>query len=477
MSLVRKPSAVVSFVLAVVVAGASTASAQSIMDRLKNAAKNPNTQSQPQGQKQGGAAPSSGNSVTNLNGLDNYNKCMARSSGYHEKLLAEMLQHHLDTAKNDAERKKIQEDIDYLTATSKGQRVAAPDPRNSQRYLLVITDDEQVAANTEFSRYSNEVREFCEERYGGMSQFGDPAGRRPKAKLPEPVQQEPVVVATAARARPRNELADCMAARNGLQWKLMADRIEAKLGATPGLSATERKGWEEDIAMLRATAENPGKGMPQSPDPKNPTRYFTRLSGEEQMAVNQEYAAQSRSMMTNCTGGSNSAGGSSSPYQAERARRRAEAANAPSQTAVAEAAKAEAQAWMDAHPMAARKEVRPTHGLGAGDADYLEKSGTMACFDRVKGFRAKLMADRLTSKRDSVAPQDRRELDAWIAAWRAVEHNHADAPSTPSGSNPNRDLQFLMNSDQQEINMANSIVSNKVRDECNSVNPFGSSKK
>jgi hypothetical protein len=34
-----------------------------------------------------------------------------------------------------------------------------------------------------------------------------------------------------------------------------------------------------------------------------------------------------------------------------------------------------------------------------------------------------------------------------------------------------------MNSDQQEINMANSIVSNKVRDECNSVNPFGSSKK
>jgi hypothetical protein len=205
-------------------------------------------------------------------------------------------------------------------------------------------------------------------------------------------------------------------------------------------------------------------------------RYFQRLSGEEQMALNQEYAAQSRAAMSNCSGGTNTASGSNE-LDAMHARRRAERANARPQSEIAEAARASAQAWLDAHPAQARKEVRPTHGLGAGDADYIERSGMQACFERGKGFRAKLMADRLTTKRDSVSPQDRSELDAWIAAWRSAEKTRADAPSPPSGSNPNRDLQFLTNADQQEINMANSIVSNKVRDECNAPNPFGTTKK
>ena len=87
------------------------------------------------------------------------------------------------------------------------------------------------------------------------------------------------------------------------------------------------------------------------------------------------------------------------------------------------------------------------------------------------------MADRLTTKRDSAAPRDRRELDAWIAAWRAVEKSPADAPTTPAGSSPNRDMQFLTGSDQQEINMANSIVYNKVREECNSSFSFSGGKK
>ena len=472
MCVVRKASVVIAFMLAAVLAGSSTASAQSIMDRLKNAA---NNQKQPQQQQSGGSS-STGNSVTNLNGLDNYNKCMARTAGYRETMLAEMLRNHLDSAKSDDERTKIQQDIDYLTALSKGQRVTAPEPRNSQRYLLVITADEQTAVNNEYNRYSNDVHAFCEERYGGMTQFSDPSGRRPTPKLPEPVKQAPVVTATAAPARPNSDLRNCMAARTGLRWKLMADKIEARMTATPGLSAADRKGWEEDIAMLRAAAENPPRGMPQSPDPSNPMRYFQRLSGEEQMALNQEYAAQSQSAMADCRGGTNTAGASTSPYQAERARRRAEAANAPSNAAVAEAANAEAQAWLDAHPMAAPKQVK-VHGLGAGDADYLEQSGALACVDRSKGFRAKLMADRLTTTRDSVAPQDRRELDAWISAWRAVEKTHADAPTTPAGSNPNRDMQFLTSSDQQEINMANSIVYNKVRSECNSSFGFGGTKK
>jgi len=453
----------------------------SIFDKLKNAAKNgQNKQQQGQQQQSGGTVSTGG--ATNLHGLDDYNKCMARSSGYHEELWAQALQHRLDSNSKlgAGERQKLEEDVAYLTALSKGQRVAAPEPRNPQRYMLAVSDDEQVAINTEASRYINAVHDFCEERYGGMSQFGDPSGRRPTPKLPEPQKQAPVVVASAPLRRPTSDLAACMSQRNGLQFKLMADKIEAKM-STAKLTATQRKEWEEDVAMLRTAAESGGTKTPQSPDPKNPMRYYTHLNADEQMAINQEVGTKGREITQNCMAASNAgggsaggaSGGSSSELEAMHARRRAERANAPPPGTIAENAKALAQAWMDAHPMQARKEVKPTHGLGTTEADYLEKSGTMACFDRAKGFRAKLMADRLTTKRDSVAPQDRRELDSWIAANRAAEKAGADVASPPPGSNANRDLQFLTNADQQEINMATSIVSNKVRDECNAPNPFG----
>jgi hypothetical protein len=487
MYLVSKRTTLFLLAIGVLAFSSRPAAAQgSIFDKLKNAAKNGQNKQHQQGQQQTGGPVSSGG-ATNLHGLDDYNRCMARTTGYHEELWAQALQHRLDSSATlgAGERQKIEQDIEYLTATSKGQRVSAPEPRNPQRYMLVITDDEQVAINTEVNRYSTAVHDFCEERYGGMSQFGDPAGRRPTHKLPEPQKQAPVVVASAPARRPTSDLAACMAQRNGLQYRLMADKIEAKM-STAKLTAAQRKEWEEDVAMLRTAAEGGTSKMPQSPDPKNPMRYFTHLNADEQMAVNQEVGTKGREITQSCMSAGNAAGGSaggtsggttsdssSSELEAMHARRRAERTNAPSSTAIAENARALAQAWLDAHPMQARKEVKPTHGLGTTEADYLEKSGTMACFERAKGFRAKLLAERLTTKRNSVAPQDRRELDGWIAAWHAAEQSRSDAAAPPPGSNPNRDLQFLTNADQQEINMANSIVSNKVRDECNAPNPFG----
>jgi hypothetical protein len=193
---------------------------------------------------------------------------------------------------------------------------------------------------------------------------------------------------------------------------------------------------------------------------------MTRLGGDEMMAVNTEYASQSQAMMQNCRGGGTNTASSGSNWTVEnsRTRRGRDQGLSPEQQA---AAQAEAKEWLDARPMQAPKAQR-VHGLGAGDADYLEQSGALACLDRAKGFRAKLMFDRLQTKRDSVAPQDRRELDGWIAAWRATAQSHGEAATPPAGSNPNRDLQFLTSADQQEINMANGIVHNTVREQCNS---------
>ena len=135
--------------------------------------------------------------------------------------------------------------------------------------------------------------------------------------------------------------------------------------------------------------------------------------------------------------------------------------NAP--PADAAAANAAAQAWLDAHPFTPRK-----YSAGsATQADYLEKSGTLACFDRAKGFRAREVADKLATRRNSIAAQQRQQLEGWITAWHAAEQTGSDEATPPAGSAAQDYLRLLSNSDQQEINMATSIVHNKIRDECN----------
>ena len=137
--------------------------------------------------------------------------------------------------------------------------------------------------------------------------------------------------------------------------------------------------------------------------------------------------------------------------------------NAP--PADADAANAAAQAWMDAHPFTPRKYAAGS----ATQADYIEKSGTQACFDRSKGFRAKEVGDKLSTKRNSITADQRQQLEGWITAWRAAEQAGLDEPTPPAGSDAQGYLRLLTNSDQQEINMATSAVHNKVRTECNAM--------
>jgi hypothetical protein len=421
-----------------------------------------------------GGSPSTGlGGATNLHGLDDYNGCMAQTAGAQEKLTAQVLQRKLDSSSSLAalDRQRLQEDIEWLNAKAANPRAPAPDPKNPQRYLLAMTDQEQMEVSGAYGRFANEVHDKCEAQYGGMSQFSDPAGRRHAAidtrvAFPDLLHAAPPVSQPTAAEQHKN----CMASLGGLRWQLMAEHMEQKLGAMPNLSAQERKAWDEDIAVVRAAAQSNARTMPQSPDPNNPMRYMTRLTPQDQMAMIQEQSARSQQLLAGCSGSSPaSAGGGqvsaqrSQELAAMHERRRA--GNDASRTLDPGAANAEAQAWLAARPFKPRAYAAGS----ATQADYLDKSGALACYDRQKGFRAHQTAQRLMTKRTTAAPQDRQELEAWITAWGAAEQAGKDEPAPISPTNQQGWLRFLSGPDQQEMNMANSALHDMIRRECSSM--------
>src|SRR5580765_5344008 len=105
--------------------------------------------------------------ATNLQGLNNYNACMAQTAGAQEKLTAQVLQRKLNSSSNLSaqERQRLQEDIQWLNAKAANPRAPAPDPRNSQRYLLAMSDEEQQEVTGAYNGFANQVREKCEAQY------------------------------------------------------------------------------------------------------------------------------------------------------------------------------------------------------------------------------------------------------------------------------------------------------------------------
>lgn len=417
------------------------------------------------------ATPAAGQGATNLQGLNNYNGCMAQTAGAQEKLTAQVLQRKLNSSSNLSaqERQSMQEDIQWLNAKAANPRAPAPDPKNSQRYLLAMSDEEQQEVSGAYNGFANEVREKCEAQYGGMSQFSDPAGRR-KAAIDTRVALPDLLHATppARQASATEQRKDCMSAMTGVRWQLMAEHMESKLKSMPNLSAQERKEWQEDIAVVKAAQQGNAKTMPQSPDPKNPSRYLTRLTAQEQMAMIQEQSARSQQIIAECNGRLSASAEVSDSRSQELAamHEQRRAGRNVSQNLDPNAAKAEAQAWLDARPF---KPKAYTAG-SATQADYLQKSGALECYHRQKGFRAHQNVQRLTAKRTTAAPQDRQELEAWISAWSAAEQAGKDEPAPISPNNQQGWLRFLTGADQQEMNLANSTLQNMVRTECSSMN-------
>lgn len=93
----------------------------------------------------------------------------------------------------------------------------------------------------------------------------------------------------------------CFAKIKGLRWRLLADKLEAKLQSHPNLSVDARQAWEADIAAVR-DADAKGLSMPVSPDPEQPMRYLQRLAMDEQVVLNRQYAAESKILEDRCAG-------------------------------------------------------------------------------------------------------------------------------------------------------------------------------
>ncbi len=465
-----------------------TITSAGLLDQLDDATKKLNKASQEIQQKsrqraQDGQVQSGGGSLSSALGATvvnrDFNICMEQTFGAHETLTAQVLQRKLNQSKNlsPQQRRAIEEDIQWLNAKAAGGRSPAPDPKNPQRYLFQLTDEEQMEITSANNQFANTVHEKCEAQYGGMSQFAGPGGRRApidtRVALPDLWRAAPAPAQQPSALQPSN---NCMASVQGLRWKLMTERMERKLQTLPNLSPEERKAWEEDIAAVRAAEQNGATATPASPDPKNPMRYFTRLTPEDQMAMNQEYATRSQEIMTNCNGGSAKSNWSmaTSKTAQMQTEARTNTQRAPAQAANAANA---AQAWLDTHPISASNEIATggslSAGLGATQADYMERGGVVACFDRIKGFRAKQTADRLATKRSSIPAEQRQELEAWIAVWRAAEQAGLDQPTPPDPNDPQGYLRLLTNADQQELNVTYSAVHNKIMAECNSMDHMG----
>lgn len=113
------------------------------------------------------------NSATCQNGMDNIMNCTHQSKGYFYRLVANNLNQRLQTDQelSEEDKKMLKEDIASVTAAIKTDKVIDPDPKEPQRYLSWLNENEQKEIQQLNLKYINEVRKDCDERFGGMARY------------------------------------------------------------------------------------------------------------------------------------------------------------------------------------------------------------------------------------------------------------------------------------------------------------------
>ena len=243
-------------------------------------------------------------SATCMDYMELMDHCMAPVHGYRMKVLGDRIEQKLKTETlTDKQRKNLQED---LAGAREAEKNKSDDPtiageKKSQRYLMDISDEDQVYVNAEYGRFSNRIMNKCEgadhmqtgHRTEFMTDFG-------------PTGDEAVARYRKEHTR-KTESHNCLKDVAGVRYKIMADMMGKKM-QTLKLSDKERAEWEADIAAVRKTAESGGTTMPQVNDPVNPYRPITRLTTpDEQMQLNNEFTKQSQVLIAQCSGSSGGA--------------------------------------------------------------------------------------------------------------------------------------------------------------------------
>jgi len=265
------------------------------------------------------------NTATCMDYMEVVDQCMDPIKGYRSKLYVDLIGKKLKEEKNLSaqERKNLEED---LAGFKEAYANKTDDPtiagqKSSQRYLSDVTDEDQVYVNAEYGKLHQKIYNKCigadhmqtghrTEMGGGPTMSGDEAVAELKAQKAK--ERAPMEAARAQQKQQMQDMQQCMEGLKGVRWKIIADKIEAKMKTGAGI--LNRKEWDADLASLR-DAEKNNLNQPVPADPNKPNRYLQRLNLDENMAVNNEYIAGMSELSNKCssTMASNNGAATTSP--------------------------------------------------------------------------------------------------------------------------------------------------------------------
>lgn len=435
--------------------------------------------------------------ATCLDYMDKAGQCMAPLKGYRAKLTADLIERKLSngTPLSPELRKNLQEDlIAARTAQQSGTDTIVSTPSDPQRYLMDISEDDQVEINSQFGQFYQKIMNKCM----GADHMG--IGRRTEMNY---IQDNSAEMAQRKKEdKAFNSSMECMKRASGIRWQVMADMTERKMNAQPNLSAQERQEWQEDILVMRNAYESQAASMPQSPDPKNPMRYMMRLtSPDEQMEMNNAYMAAHQKALAECQAIGQSAGGyqrkvktggpvdhSTAPGAAQYNTPGAPLGYVretidPNYVPLFKSGVAPTPpppGHPQNNPQITEEEMLNTHSkiakpgslsaaLGATDVSYMKTFSK--CADPLKGLRTKLVAQvlqyKLDQQRAHLSPADRVAFEADIrAAWDASAKG-LDRVDSPDPNFPRRPEERLNSVDGQDLNQELVRQNREIMQRCN----------
>jgi hypothetical protein len=423
---------------------------QRLLDKLNNAAKKVQESAkqpatQPVARGADGAVYTGQGGATDLSGLEKHNECFKPLDGYRAKITADKLEAKLgsQTGLTAEQHAAWEQDIAAVRATQAAgsDQMKSPPPADPNRYLSHLTTAEQTQLNGEFSTFYNQTMSGCQGR--DVMNVGHTTPMN---------YVKDTTAADAQRAAQDKQTEDsmaCIKSASGLRWQVMADKLQAKMG-TLTLTAAERTAWEQDIAVLRQP-QTGAATMPMSPDPQNPMRYMTRLSPEEQVAMNTEVGERTSTAMQQCT---------SNQRVVER----------PIQ-AGGLVDKSKSPANKNAQPTSRERpaSTRNAQGgaLGAGNVTGLVEYNE--CYEPLRGHLAKVTAEALEAKlatQTSLSAQQRGQWQEDIASWRAAEAEGKDSATPADADNPYRWQDWLTRDERAQINGKHAAFNNQIVRDC-----------
>jgi len=235
------------------------------------------------------------NSATCMDYMEVVGQCTDPLKGYRAKLTADLIEKKLkeDTSLSPELRKNLEEDLAGLREAQKNKSDSPTiaGEKNSQRHLMDITEDDQIAINADFGKFYQKIMNKCM----GADHMG--TGKRTEMNYVQ--DNSEAMNDRKKQEKTFSDMQACMAKTQGLRMTLTAERLEKNLKAA-NVSGKQKEDWEKDIAALREAGEK-NLMMPAAVDPANPMRYATRLTMDDQVAINEEYSTQSMAIIEGCS--------------------------------------------------------------------------------------------------------------------------------------------------------------------------------